>query len=188
MDHIINNGDGAVYNDIHKELVINGPVTDKQLAAILAMLQKDSNAPKEETETTTSDQELISHHIIPQQCVEAAAKVFTNYILSKSGEQISVRKRIVLAANLIDRNRPTDIGLMLMVCREANAVISSCSNIDFVRGLVGLGVLKVFQEKEMERISDGFRLKVNNLDPKHINWPNNQERALGDDIFNALTR
>lgn len=106
------------------------------------------------------------------------------------------RKQIVKAASVIDLTTNVQVALLMAISIEVKAVRPGTKCIDFVRALIGIGVLKYSDEKAVKNMADGMNRKLHGtqkkdkkvlpLPPKHIQWKET-DRNIGDDIYKAMT-
>ena len=147
---------------------------------------------------TTDNIEVASddNAVIPQNCTEAIVKVMKpTFTLTNKVVMIS-RKQIVKAASVIDLTTNVQVALLMAIGIEVKAVRPGTKCIDFVRALIGIGVLKYSDEKAVKNMADGMNRKLHGtqkknkkvlpLPPKHIQWKET-DRNIGDDIYKAMT-
>ncbi|MBO7582111.1 MAG: hypothetical protein J6T38_11440 [Bacteroidaceae bacterium] len=122
----------------------------------------------------------------PEKCVKAVTKIITESI-TVNGTVLISQTQLHKAAAFIDLEKNTEIGILLVVCREVGIVKPSASNVDFVRALIGMGILNFVDEQTIPRIAHGFSDKINKMAPKHTLWSGN-DRVLGNKLFEELRK
>ena len=150
------------------------------------------------TKETTDNIEVASddNAVIPQNCTEAIVKVMKpTFTLTNKVVMIS-RKQIVKAASVIDLTTNVQVALLMAIGIEVKAVRPGTKCIDFVRALIGIGVLKYSDEKAVKNMADGMNRKLHgsqkkdkkvpSLPPKHLQWTGTN-RNIGDAIYKAMT-
>lgn len=150
------------------------------------------------TKETTDNIEVASddNAVIPQNCTEAIVKVMKPTFTLTNKVVMNSRKQIVKAASVIDLTTNVQVALLMAIGIEVKAVRPGTKCIDFVRALIGIGVLKYSDEKAVKNMADGMNRKLNGtqkkdkkvlpLPPKHIQWKET-DRNIGDDIYKAMT-
>ncbi len=135
---------------------------------------------------------------IPQDCKEAVTKVFQReFHLKNGGVRFSVQQ-MRKAAKVINPSSNVEVALLMAVAKEVGAVYSGSTCTDFVRALIGLGILKYSDKKDIENRATAMSGKINgrkrNKDkPKkalkdyHKNWEIDKDRKIGEKIFEAMT-
>ena len=147
-------------------------------------------------ETTDNIEVTSDNAVIPQNCTEAIVKVMKpTFTLTNKVVMIS-RKQIVKAASVIDLTTNVQVALLMAIGIEVKAVRPGTKCIDFVRALIGIGVLKYSDEKAVKNMADGMNRKLHGtqkknkkvlpLPPKHIQWKET-DKTIGDDIYKAMT-
>lgn len=150
------------------------------------------------TKETTDNIEVASddNAVIPQNCTEAIVKVMKPTFTLTNKVVMNSRKQIVKAASVIDLTTNVQVALLMAIGIEVKAVRPGTKCIDFVRALIGIGVLKYSDEKAVKNMADGMNRKLHGtqkkdkkvlpLPPKHIQWKET-DRNIGDDIYKAMT-
>lgn len=150
------------------------------------------------TKETTDNIEVASddNTIIPQNCTEAIVKVINPTFTLTNKVVMNSRKQIVKAASVIDLTTNVQVALLMAIGIEVKAIRPGTKCIDFVRALIGIGVLKYSDEKAVKNMADGMNRKLHGtqkkdkkvlpLPPKHIQWKET-DRNIGDDIYKAMT-
>ena len=150
------------------------------------------------TKETTDNIEVASddYAVIPQNCTEAIVKVMKKTFTLTNKVVMNSRKQIVKAASVIDLTTNVQVALLMAIGIEVKAVRPGTKCIDFVRALIGIGVLKYSDEKAVKNMADGMNRKLHGtqkkdkkvlpLPPKHIQWKET-DRNIGDDIYKAMT-
>lgn len=150
------------------------------------------------TKETTDNIEVASddYAVIPQNCTEAIVKVMKKTFTLTNKVVMNSRKQIVKAASVIDLTTNVQVALLMAIGIEVKAIRPGTKCIDFVRALIGIGVLKYSDEKAVKNMADGMNRKLHGtqkkdkkvlpLPPKHIQWKET-DRNIGDDIYKAMT-
>lgn len=150
------------------------------------------------TKETTDNIEVASddNAVIPQNCTEAIVKVINPTFTLTNKAVMNSRKQIVKAASVIDLTTNVQVALLMAIGIEVKAIRPGTKCIDFVRALIGIGVLKYSDEKAVKNMADGMNRKLHGtqkkdkkvlpLPPKHIQWKET-DRNIGDDIYKAMT-
>ena len=147
-------------------------------------------------ETTDNIEVTSDNAVIPQNCTEAIVKVMEPKFTLTNKVVMNSRKQIVKAASVIDLTTNVQVALLMAISIEVKAVRPGTKCIDFVRALIGIGVLKYSDEKAVKNMADGMNRKLHGtqkkdkkvlpLPPKHIQWKET-DRNIGDDIYKAMT-
>ena len=147
---------------------------------------------------TTDNIEVASddNAVIPQNCTEAIVKVMKPTFTLTNKVVMNSRKQIVKAASVIDLTTNVQVALLMAISIEVKAIRPGTKCIDFVRALIGIGVLKYSDEKAIKKMADGMYRKLRgsqkkdkktpSLPPKHIQWKET-DKTIGDDIYKAMT-
>ena len=148
-------------------------------------------------ESNTDQQNVVPDEvIIPHDCRDATNKVMKPTFTLPNGVVMNSRKQIVKAASVIDLTTNVQVALLMAISIEVKAIRPGTKCIDFVRALIGIGVLKYSDEKAVKNMADGMNRKLHGtqkkdkkvlpLPPKHIQWKET-DRNIGDDIYKAMT-
>ena len=133
---------------------------------------------------------------IPDDCRDAINKVMKpTFTLPNKAVMIS-RNQIVKAAYVIDLTTNVQVAMLMAIGMEVKAIRPGVKCIDFIRALIGIGVLKYSDEKAIKNMADGMNKKLHGgkqkgktvppLPPKHLQWKET-DRNIGEDIFKAMT-
>ncbi len=134
---------------------------------------------------------------IPQDCKDAVAKVFIEtfkHPLTK--ELLSSVPQIKKAAGVIHLDKNNELAMLMKVGMELNAVKRTIGNPDFVRALIGIGVIEYTDKDAIKKMADGIRQKCNGttksgttkrtvLPDNHNDWKT-QDRKSGNSIYEAM--
>lgn len=148
-------------------------------------------------ESNTDQQNVVPDEvIIPHDCRDATNKVMKPTFTLPNGVVMNSRKQIVKAASVIDLTTNVQVALLMAIGIEVKAIRPGTKCIDFVRALIGIGVLKYSDEKAVKNMADGMNRKLHGtqkkdkkvlpLPPEHIQWKET-DRNIGDDIYKAMT-
>ena len=113
-----------------------------------------------------------------------------------NGVVMNSRKQIVKAASVIDMTTNVQVAMMMAVSMEVKAIRPGTKCIDFIRALIGIGVLKYSDEKAIKNMANGMNKKLHgdqkknkkapSFPPNHFQWTGT-DRNIGDDIYKAMT-
>ena len=120
----------------------------------------------------------------PAICLEAVKKVVTPQF-TLNGSVFNSQAQLRKAVGLIDVAANAQIGVLLAVCKEVGVVKTQTKNVDFVRALVGLGLIQYVDDDQIKRIAHGFSEKIKNLPKRHTLW-SGDDRKLGDKLYDEL--
>ena len=133
---------------------------------------------------------------IPQSCTDAIKNVMCPTFTSAQKEVLNSREQIAKAAKTINLNRNVNVAMLMAVALEVNAIRPDTNTRDFIRTLIGMGVIKYSGDKAIGKMADvvnkklhGYKRKGKKIPPlpaNHRFWKET-ERAIGDKIFRAMT-
>lgn len=133
---------------------------------------------------------------IPQGCTDAIKNVLCPTFTSAQKEVLNSREQIAKAAKTINLNRNVNVAMLMAVALEVNAIRPDTNTRDFIRTLIGIGVIKYSGDKAIGKMADvvnkklhGYKRKDKEIPPlpaNHRFWKET-ERAIGDKIFQAMT-
>lgn len=133
---------------------------------------------------------------IPQSCTDAIKNVLYPTFTSAQKEVLNSREQIAKAAKTINLNRNVNVAMLMAVALEVNAICPDTNTRDFIRTLIGMGVIKYSGDKAIGKMADvvnkklhGYKRKGKKIPPlpaNHRFWKET-ERAIGDKIFRAMT-
>ena len=132
----------------------------------------------------------------PENWARMAHSVFTDYIKLENGHVLRSMEQVRQTAELVNLDSNVQIGMFYMVCKEVNAIKPQTSGTDFVKALSAVGILGNLSNREIDRIADGFRLKVNGgrhrgkpvigLASRHVLWKSEKDREFGRMLYGSL--
>ena len=133
---------------------------------------------------------------IPDDCRDAINKVMTpSFTLPNKVVKIS-RNQIVKAAYVIDLTANVQVAMLMAISIDVEAIRSGTKCIDFIRALIGIGVLKYSDDKAIENMSDGMNKKLKTLKrnkehvssnhPDYLLWKD-KDKEIGKEIYKAMT-
>lgn len=133
---------------------------------------------------------------IPQDCLNAVDKVLTDtFTVLPSGTVLNSRKQLVQAAGVVDMSKKVDIARLMAIGKELSAVRSSTTCSDFIRALIGLGVIVYSDEDAIGKISEGMSKTVKGytsrgkyyapLPDNHKQW-STKDQKIGNRIYEAM--
>lgn len=133
---------------------------------------------------------------IPQGCTDVIKNVLCPTFTSAQKEVLNSREQIVKAAKTINLNRNVNVAMLMAVALEVNAIRPDTNTRDFIRTLIGMGVIKYSGDKAIGKMADvvnkklhGYKRKGKEIPPlpaNHRFWKET-ERVIGDKIFRAMT-
>lgn len=133
---------------------------------------------------------------IPDDCRDAINKVMTpSFTLPNKVVKIS-RNQIVKAAYVIDLTANVQVTMLMAISIDVEAIRSGTKCIDFIRALIGIGVLKYSDDKAIKNMSDGMNKKLKTLKrnkehvssnhPDYLLWKD-KDKEIGKEIYKAMT-
>ena len=133
---------------------------------------------------------------IPDDCRDAINKVMTpSFTLPNKVVKIS-RNQIEKAAYVIDLTANVQVAMLMAISIDVEAIRSGTKSIDFIRALIGIGVLKYSDDKAIKNMSDGMNKKLKTLKrnkehvssnhPDYLLWKD-KDKEIGKEIYKAMT-
>ena len=133
---------------------------------------------------------------IPDDCRDAINKVMTpSFTLPNKVVKIS-RNQIEKAAYMIDLTANVQVAMLMAISIDVEAIRSGTKSIDFIRALIGIGVLKYSDDKAIKNMSDGMNKKLKTLKrnkehvssnhPDYLLWKD-KDKEIGKEIYKAMT-
>lgn len=149
------------------------------------------------TQKTTENTDVAHQdEDIPQECTDAIKNVLCPTFTSAQKEVLNSREQIVKAAKTINLNRNVNVAMLMAVALEVNAIRPDASTRDFIRTLIGMGVIKYSGDKAIGKMADvvnkklhGCKRKDKKIPPlpaNHRLWKET-DRNTGKNIFQAMT-
>lgn len=150
------------------------------------------------TKETTDNIEVASddNAVIPQNCTEAIVKVINPTFTLTNKAVMNSRKQIVKAASVINLTANVQVAMLMAISIDVEAIRSGTKCIDFIRALIGIGVLKYSDDKAIENMSDGMNKKLRTWErnkehvssnlPDYLLWKN-KDKKIGEKIYKAMT-
>lgn len=168
-----------------------------ELVVLRLKEQLYQNESMSNQESNTDQQNVVPDEvIIPHDCREAIIKVMKPTFTLPNGVVMNSRNQIIKAASVIDLTTNVQVAMMMAVVMEIKAIRPGTKCIDFIRALIGIGVLKYSDEKAIKNMADGMNRKLHgsqkkdkkvpSLPPKHLQWTGT-DRNIGDAIYKAMT-
>ena len=148
-------------------------------------------------ESYTKQQNAVPDEVcIPDDCRDAINKVMTpSFTLPNKVVKIS-RNQIVKAAYVIDLTANVQVAMLMAISIDVEAIRSGTKSIDFIRALIGIGVLKYSDDKAIKNMSDGMNKKLKTLKrnkehvssnhPDYLLWKD-KDKEIGKEIYKAMT-
>lgn len=133
---------------------------------------------------------------IPDDCRDAINKVMTpSFTLPNKVVKIS-RNQIEKAAYVIDLTANVQVAMLMAISIDVEAIRSGTKSIDFIRALIGIGVLKYSDDKAIKNMSDGMNKKLKTLKrnkehvssnhPDYLLWKD-KDKEIEKEIYKAMT-
>ena len=133
---------------------------------------------------------------IPQDCLDAVDKVLTDtFTVQPSGTVLNSRKQLVQAAGVVDTGSGAQLAMLKAIAVELKAVKPGCSRPDFVKALIGLGIISPTDKEDIERLANGIKKKENGrthkgerpspLSPNHRSWEI-KDSEIGNKIYDIM--
>ena len=133
---------------------------------------------------------------IPDDCRDAINKVMKpTFTLPNKAVMIS-RNQIVKAAYVIDLTTNVQVAMLMAISIDVEAIRSGTKCIDFIRALIGIGVLKYSDDKAIKNMSNGMNKKLKTLKrnkehvssnhPDYLLWKD-KDKEIGKEIYKAMT-
>lgn len=133
---------------------------------------------------------------IPDDCRDAINKVMTpSFTLPNKVVKIS-RNQIEKAAYVIDLTANVQVAMLMAISIDVEAIRFGTKSIDFIRALIGIGVLKYSDDKAIKNMSDGMNKKLKTLKrnkehvssnhPDYLLWKD-KDKEIGKEIYKAMT-
>lgn len=115
-------------------------------------------------ESYTEQQNAVPDEVcIPDDCRDAINKVMKpTFTLPNKVVKIS-RNQIEKAAYVIDLTANVQVAMLMAISIDVEAIRSGTKSIDFIRALIGIGVLKYSDNKAIKNMSDGMNKKLKTL-------------------------
>lgn len=147
------------------------------------------------TEKGTKNVNVSEEVIIPQNCKEAINNVFTDtFKFSDKKVELNSRIQIAKAAHLINLKRNYEVAILMYISMEVNAILPGVRCIDFIRALIGIGVVKYSDDNAIITMSNGMskkmkRLKEEKVSSNHADYLlwKNKDKKIGEKIYKAMT-
>ena len=106
------------------------------------------------------------------------------------------RKQIVKAASVINLTANVQVAMLMAISIDVEAIRSGTKCIDFIRALIGIGVLKYSDDKAIKNMSNGMNKKLKTLKrnkehvssnhPDYLLWKD-KDKEIGKEIYKAMT-
>lgn len=149
------------------------------------------------TEKGTKNVNVSNEVIIPQICKKAINNVFTDtFTFSDKKVVLISRAQIAKAAALINLKRNYEVAILMSISMEVNAIRPGVRCIDFIRALIGVGVLKYSDDDAIKTMSNGMNKKLNDLKNNkekvssnhadYLLWKGD-DKTIGEKIYKAMT-
>lgn len=151
----------------------------------------------ENQESNTEQQNAVPDEVcIPDDCRDAINKVMKPTFTMPNGVVKISRNQIVKAAYVIDLTANVQVAMLMAISIDVEAIRSGTKSIDFIRALIGIGVLKYSDDKAIKNMSDGMNKKLKTLKrnkehvssnhPDYLLWKD-KDKEIGKKIYKAMT-
>lgn len=169
-----------------------------ELVVLRLKEQLDQREPINNQESNTDQQNVVPDEIIiPQNCKKAINNVFTDtFTFSDKKVVLISRVQIVKAAKMIDVTTNVQVAMLMAIGMEVKAIRPGVKCIDFIRALIGIGVLKYSDDRAITRMSNGMNKKLKDLNNNkekvssnhadYLLWKDD-DKSIGEDIYKAMT-
>ncbi len=132
----------------------------------------------------------------PQDCRDAVGRVMTDtFTVQPSGTVLNSRQQLVQAAGVVDTGSGAQLAMLKAIAVELKAVKPGCSRPDFVKALIGLGIISPTDKEGIERLANGIKKKENGrthkgerpspLSPNHRSWEI-KDSEIGNKIYDIM--
>ena len=189
-------GDVVMYKHVEKEInIAAGGIGEQHIhyGTDGGHTAAKPSAPTEETEE--EDTPGCNNDRIPADCEAAVGKVLVpTFTINKV--ELSSRQQLVKAAAQVNTASNSEVAMLMAVAQEVNAVRPGVSCRDFVRALIGMGVIAFTDIQAIDRMADGMTKKLNGysrgdkqyppLPAHHLRWKSD-DQSIGRKIHGALT-
>ena len=140
-------------------------------------------------------QPLGAHHPVPEDCREAAGRVFVPTFTLPDKTVLNSQLQVARAAREIDLSKGVQVAMLMKVGMEWKAVRPGASCPDFVRALIGIGVMECAGARTIARMADVMARRLNGytsrgkrhapLPDNHLQW-SGKDKAVGRRIYDAM--
>ena len=148
-----------------------------------------------EAQMQAQAQPLGAHHPVPEDCREAADRVFVPTFTLPDKTVLNSRQQVARAAREIDLSKGVQVAMLMKVGMEWKAVRPGASCPDFVRALTGIGVMECAGARAVARMADVMAKRLNGytsrgkrhppLPDSHLLW-SGRDKAVGRRIYDAM--
>lgn len=168
-----------------------------ELVVLRLKEQRYQNELIKNLESYSEQQNAVPDEVcIPDDCRDAINKVMTpSFTLPNKVVKIS-RNQIEKAAYVIDLTANVQVAMLMAISIDVEAIRSGTKSIDFIRALIGIGVLKYSDDKAIKNMSDGMNKKLKTLKrnkehvssnhPDYLLWKD-KDKEIGKEIYKAMT-
>ena len=148
-------------------------------------------------ESYTKQQNAVPDEVcIPDDCRDAINKVMKpTFTLPNKVVKIS-RNQIEKAAYVIDLTTNVQVAMLMAIGMEVKAIRPGVKCINFIRALIGIGVLKYSDDRAIARMSNGMNKKLKDLKNNkekvssnhadYLLWKGD-DKSIGEKIYKAMT-
>ena len=194
------------YIFLHRETLRNEDIEAFFLFKKICMLVYEDKDKTQELETeaessagVTQNQEEnnaeVGNSEIPQDCNAAVEKVLNPQFTIGNGVVMNSRKQITHTAMKINVTRNVEVAMLMKIGMKLGAVRPGVKCPDFVRALIGLGVIQYTYPQAISKMADGMTKKINGYKSKgktlpplpdsHLQWKDS-DKNIGKVIYNNM--
>lgn len=143
-----------------------------------------------EEENTNMDESVIPHD-----CKEAVDKVLISQFTTKDGTVLNTRKQITNTAMKLKITSNVQVAMLMKIGLELKAVCPGTNCPDFVRALIGLGVITYSDHQAITKMAGGMSKKINGHKSKGKTYPplpdhhqlwNSSDQKVGKSIYESM--
>ena len=122
------------------------------------------------------------------------SEIIKNISIGSTQKAITI-EQVKKTWKLVNSNSNVEIGMFKIVCEEAGALVGMPSDSNYVKALMGLGLIP--KDKIIKNVIEGYRKKIygeqdknrnykrKRLPDKHNEWKG-RDKTFGNKIFNSL--
>lgn len=123
---------------------------------------------------------------IPDDCSKAVAKVFTKE-MRKGDKVLNSITQFKNATPKINVTQPVNLAFLMAIGKETNCIKMDAGEIDFVKSLIGIGLLPFVNEDDIKKKADGMRHKKDDVKKTHTQW-STKDRPIGDLLYQEILK
>lgn len=188
-------GDVVMYKHVDKQMnIADGGIGEQHIYYGSDGKEEVESCSKSEAGNSASNDDVTDRDtIIPADCTAAIGKVLIPTYTMNSVVMNSMQQ-LMKAAAQIDLTSNSEVAMLMAVGQEVNAVRPRVSCPDFVRALIGMGLIP-YTDKVVETMAGGMTKKLNGykkgekeyppLPANHLRWKST-DLPIGIRIFDAM--